>query len=188
MKTILTFIVLIFGSTSLLFAQAGREEIYPDQVSINHNDAVKQFSRLFVSDFFRQGGFSRDASDLVGDSNRLSDVSIYGNNNTAEIAQLGLYNYANVGIYGNGNSVDIQQNGLNLAATLKLMGENNEFNLSQSGQNNTYYGVMLLADQIINRTQSGMNNTLVEFGIGSIPLNISQTGDAMQLIIDYNQN
>lgn len=178
----LTFVLMHAIST----AQVAKVDLYPQQVEISHNDAVRQFSQFFVSSFNTLGGLS--ANQISGNANSAleTNLAIEGNNNSTSASQTGLYNYATVGIIGDFNQLNLMQDGTNNTALLGLRGDNNAFNLSQIGDNNFYVGAYRTSNASINAAQIGNNLRAVEIGIGRIPIVIRQEGNGASLIINHH--
>jgi len=180
MKTLLTIVVLIFLAANTSFSQSVDREIFPEQVSIDHNQAVKSFSGDYVT---------MSASSLT-DKEKPPEVSVQtaivrqiGMENMVMLNQAGELNYANISTEGHFNHVDWSQIGIRNWVSVKLTGDHNRVIGEQRGDFNqlrlNYEGDGL--DQSF--LQNGNYQTLEFNGVG-IPMSVTQTGDGATVIIE----
>jgi hypothetical protein len=188
MKKTISLIVsfLLVSGVSFAQAQVGNADIYPEQVEINHNAAVRQFSQFFVTSFNSLGGINANLVNGPQNSNLETNLSIIGNYNSSTSTQSGLNNFAAIGIIGDYNRVNLIQDGNDNRALLGLEGNDNLFNLSQIGNDNQYFGAYRTSNATINAEQIGNGLRAVEIGTGGIPLIIRQQGNGANLIINHN--
>jgi len=181
MKLIPLILALFWVTGSLCYGQKQNREVYPEQVSINHNDAVKKFSRDFVSTMHQYQGVMDMNSMMLG-INNAAYVSQVGNDNTAILYQKGNGNVGIIDMEGNGNSSELNQNGNYLLSLLKLKGNYNSLDFDQSG--NRLGAMFYLEGQGLNfdavQNESGMQ--LLQGG-SSIPLLIRHSGGTTPIII-----
>lgn len=183
----ISLFVLIAGFNQLHAQKADREvDIFPEQVSIDHNEAVKRFSRDFVttlSDRKNQRGALEDAT---GSANQVAIINLIGTGNTANITQSGIGNFALIDITGNDNDADVEQRGRSNQALLNIIGNNIGVGLSQLGNENFFSRTF---------TQNGFSGDFLQVGSGlnlqvsgsnGIPLIIEQRGQGAGVIIENN--
>lgn len=191
MKTLLLTLSIVLGTALLASAQqssgSSKPEIYPQQVSIHHNDAVQHFSRDFRT--ARTFGQSLNLFSLMGDVNfnNLSAVGLRGNENTAVLSQVGSGNVGIISVIGSNNDTSLSQNGNNLYALLGIDGSGNTLDFSQTG---SYNGAAFLLngngmDYKASQTDAGMQ--LMRGGRTSIPFTIRHSGPStIPIIINHN--
>ncbi|HEX6982044.1 MAG TPA: hypothetical protein VF181_04730 [Balneolaceae bacterium] len=181
MKTLILFILMSTAIASASMAQKTDREIYPKQVSIEHNEAVKSFSGDFVTAFL--SNFSLADLQQASKSSLFSSINMIGNENVAFLIQEGLNNAGMINILGRKNEAKLSQRGQNLFSILNLFGNYNNFEMVQQGTGLQSY--LNLGGSGLNfeafQTNSGM--TLIQRGPGAIPLTIHQTGQAIPIII-----
>lgn len=186
MKTLLFTIALILTlATGAASQQNTKPEVYPRQVSIEHNDAVQHFSRDFVTSLYGRNAVL-NLSSLMGSVNNLASVNLIGDQNTAVLSQLGSGNIGLINVIGNYNETSLTQEGNNLFAQLGIKGDNNSLEFDQSG---SYNGAAFLLfgnglDYKATQTDAGMQ--LFQGGGTSIPFTIQRTGRTIPIIISHN--
>ncbi len=179
MKTLLTIVVLIFLASSAL-SQSVDREIFPEQVSIEHNQAVKSFSGDYVT---------MSASSL-SENEKPPEVSVQtaivtqiGMENMVLLSQTGDLNYANISTVGDNNRVDWSQVGMRNWVSLELIGDQNRITGEQRGDFNqlrlNYEGDGLEQSFL----QDGDYQILEFNGVG-IPMTVTQRGDGATVIIE----
>jgi len=177
----LTALITVFAG-SLALAQTQREEVYPQQASIEHNQAVKTFSRDYVTLFANSSLLGYLQQGLM-DVNQIGKIGVSGNNNTAYLEQNGNLNIGLINITGNNNEANLDQQGNRLYSNLNLIGNYNKLDVLQVGINLQNY-IQLRGDNLsfnVEQTNSGLQ--LMQNGAHSIPLKIQQTGRIIPLII-----
>ena len=188
MKKVLT--LLLFGGllSTCVFAQGVEREvdIFPEQVSIEHNDAVKKFSKDYVT----AGQFSSGIGSFINSilqADQLAIINQFGNENIASITQSGSNNYAMINIVGDQNDIGIEQDGNWNAAGLTFIGDQNEFSLIQRGFLNVFKRVQVTDGYQGQYIQNGFSLGLEVRGTNGIPMSIEQTGQNMGILIEnYN--
>ncbi len=180
MKTLLTIVILIFLGTSTSFSQSVDREIFPEQVSIDHNQAVKSFS----GDYVTMSASSLSENDEPPEVTvQTAIVNQFGMENMVLLNQTGELNYANITTEGSFNHVDWSQIGLRNWVSVELTGNQNRITGEQRGDFNqlrlNYEGDGL--DQSF--LQDGNYQTLEFNGVGT-PMTVTQTGDGATVIIE----
>jgi len=180
MKIIITFtILLLVLSLSDIAAQSN--EVFPPQISTDHNEAVQMHSQRYVTSLYDNGGF---ANGVGSASTNFVDIVQFGVGNITDISQNGAGNFVNLSLIGNSNRTGIFQDGNFNSATILLSGNNNEFDLLQIGDNNIYNTERnhngARSDLVI---QEGDNLNINISGQG-VPLNIEQRGNGASVIIE----
>lgn len=185
MKNILLIcLIMVLGALSA-YGQGHSSEVYPKQASIEHNDAVKKFSRDVVSFFGRSpmfGGLQQRGMDV----NQFANITTIGHENVAILSQMGNWNIGMIDIEGNNNRTTLEQRGDRLYSQLDVNGNFNRLNVRQDGtdlQNFIYLSGNGL-DFGLTQTNSGLQ--LMQSNPGSIPLTIQHSGRSIPIII-HNQ-
>jgi len=165
--------------------ESKKQEIYPKQVSIEHNDAVQHFSRDFVTSLYDRSQ-ALNLQTLSSSFNNIASVYMMGDENTAVLKQLGSGNIGLINIWGSYNETSLTQEGQNLFAQLGIKGNGNTLEFDQSG---SYNGAVffLLGDGMdykASQTNAGMQ--LLQGGATSIPFSIQHTGGTIPIIISHN--
>ena len=187
MKTI-TLLIAIWGiACAIAFGQEQQtqKEVYPQQASIEHNEAVKTFSRDFVTAFPAFNGLNSLGSSLSG-INNTANINMMGSDNIAGISQRGYNILGGINIEGDNNTTQLTQMGLNLSSNINIEGNFNEFGMTQLGiglQNNVQISGSNLQ---FNALQTNFGFQLQQQGMGSIPLSIQTTGRSVPIIIQNN--
>lgn len=190
MKTLIHILLITFitGIVSVTAQTADRDvNVFPEQVSIEHNEAVERFSRDLTLILTKQLTGAEALNDAVNSADQVAIINQFGDNNVAEIFQSGFGNFARIDIEGNRNIAGIEQRGDENQAFLGIIGNDNVISLLQEGNNN-----------IFNRTftesgfnagpfvQTGNNLNIQVTGSGGIPMIIEQTGQGAGIIIRNN--
>jgi len=180
MKTLLTIVILILVGMSPAISQSVDREIFPEQVSIDHNQAVKSFSGDFV---IMESAAETDSRELPEVTVQTAIVTQIGMENLVNLSQSGELNYANISTIGDNNHVDWSQVGMRNWVSVNLNGNFNRVDGVQSGNYNQlrleYEGDGL--DQSF--LQDGDHQFLEFIGVG-IPMTVTQRGDGATLIIE----
>ncbi|MEX2478843.1 MAG: curlin repeat-containing protein [Gracilimonas sp.] len=182
---LLTTLFLIMGSSSIFAQMANRDaEVFPEQVSIDHNEAVRSFSRDFVT---ADANFNSGLESVLQSMQMLSQlvlVSETGNNNTIRLSQDGFNNFIFTGLNGDKNELEVEQRGDNNAASFRILGNYNELSLLQEGSYNIFsrsYNSDFNQGQF---SQSGIGLNMQIEGQNSIPLIIEQRGQGSGILIE----
>lgn len=180
-STIILLILLMFPV--ILTAQADRNrEVFPSQVSIEHNSAVKSFSQDFVT-AFTIGNLQSD--EVVSGANQIAIINQFGTGNTALLEQFGMSNMATISLIGNFNFTELKQVGSNNISNIHLIGDNNRMTGLQDGESNRLDILFEGSDLSREFVQIGDNHSIEITGKG-IPISITQTGNGTNLIIENN--
>jgi hypothetical protein len=176
--------IILFIPTSVI-AQDSNKEVYPEQVSIEHNEAVKKFSKDYV--LTRPGFLSvgETSPSALGLSN-LAEINVLGSENIITLKQLGTGLVGYMDIKGDLNEASIFQKGTNLESILQIQGNANQFDLLQEGvdlaNNFEIIGSGMSFDAVQTNTGFELNQT----GVGAIPLSIEQIGGVVPIRIESN--
>ena len=81
--------------------------VFPEQVSIDHNEAVERFSRDLTLILTKQLTGAEALNDAVNSADQVAIIDQFGDNNVAEIFQSGFGNFAKIDIKGNRNNATI---------------------------------------------------------------------------------
>jgi hypothetical protein len=162
--------------------------VFPEQVSIEHNEAVERFSRDLTLILTKQLTGAEALNDAVNSADQVAIIDQFGDNNVAEIFQSGFGNFAKIDIKGNRNNARIDQDGNNNRALLNIFANDNVISLLQEGNNNFIEGNFredgfAPAEPF---SQIGNNLNIQVTGSGGIPMIIEQTGQGAGLIIRNN--
>jgi len=187
MKNITSLIAIWGLAFTMAFAQdkGTNSEVYPEQASIEHNEAVKNFSRDFVTAFPAFSGLNSLGGILSGMENSAS-INMAGSDNIAGISQRGYNILGRINIEGDNNNMQLIQTGLNLSSNISIDGNFNEFGMTQLGvglQNNIQISGSNLQ---FNALHTNFGFQLQQQGMGSIPLSIQTTGRSVPIIIQNN--
>src|SRR5690625_2260982 len=137
MKTL--FLPVLF--CELIISSAwGQEvkEVYPQQSSIEHNRAVKNFSKDFVLTL-PESRLSPGTQYPGNEFNNIALIEISGSDNITALSQQGYGITGSVNVMGSKNRTDFSQAGSDLYSMLRIEGNLNEFDMRQYGtglQNN----------------------------------------------------
>ncbi|MDZ7806589.1 MAG: curlin repeat-containing protein [Gracilimonas sp.] len=181
-------LILLAGLFSVsAFAQGVEREVdvFPEQVSIDHNDAVKKFSKDYVSSGIYRSGLSSFINSIM-QADQIAMINQFGNDNIASISQTGNRNEAYVTIIGDRNEAGVEQYGNDNFALLKILGDDNKYGLLQEGNDNRFVGGIFTNGYQNNYTQSGSGLSFTLQGPNSMGLMIEQIGQGFDLIIETN--
>lgn len=184
-RLILILLASFIGTTAYAQGVERDVDVFPEQVSIEHNDAVKKFSKDYVS----SGIMSSSASSFINSilqANQLAIINQFGNDNIASISQSGNGNQAYVTIFGDRNEAGVEQYGNDNFALLKILGNDNEYGLLQEGNDNRFVGGIFTNGYQNNYVQSGNELTFELQGPNSMGLMIEQFGQGFDLLIETN--
>ncbi len=187
MKNI-TLVIVIWGLAYIMAFGQQKDtniEVYPEQASIEHNDAVKNFSRDFVTAFPAFNGLNSLGGSLLSINNTAS-INMLGSDNIAGISQQGYNILGEINIDGDNNNTQLIQKGLNLSSNINIEGNFNEFGMTQLGiglQNNIQISGSNLQ---FNALHTNFGFQLQQQGVGSVPLSIQNTGRSIPIIIENN--
>jgi len=188
MKTLINILLVLFLFTitdGLAQEKERKADIFPDQVSIEHNEAVQRFSRDFVTSLADRREGTQALNDAVNGANQVAIINQFGLGNAASIFQTGFGNFASINLVGLDNEAAIYQRGDDNESRINLIGINNELSILQDGSNNTFNVDFLGAGLNQDVSQVGNNLSIQTRGIG-IPLRIEQTGQGAGIIIENN--
>lgn len=184
MKSLLLLLLLALAGFYHSVAQTSQNpgEVFIQQASFDHNDAVKQFTgdftTMFDMDFDAFSGFDEESNSAV--------VNMYGNDNRSSVGQSGWGNMAFVNILGDRNTTGLTQSGSGNQYILNLEGNDNSVTGDQVGSDNRLR--MDLIGTVNNQTftQTGNNLTLqlIDNGNGGIPMQIEQQGNGASVTIE----
>jgi len=180
MKTLIAIISFVLVGSIGAYSQNADREVFPEQVSIEHNQAVRSFSSDFVITLPALTPVIRDLPAVDRQTARITQT---GDMNTVTLTQTGLQNYAEITTIGNGNMVGWNQNGRSNWVKLDLIGDDNSFTGNQRGNENQLN---------LNYTGSGINQSFnqigsshyLEFSGVGIPMSVTQRGNGTAIIIE----
>lgn len=186
MKMLLLIVVFSLGTSITTTAQqTAKKEVYPVQVSIEHNEAVKNFSSDFVSSFTSSSLFDRPSFSLFG-INNLASTNIRGSENLTVLSQQGYDIIGGINILGNQNTATLNQSGSDLLSILNIKGNYNEFNMTQQGIGLQNLVFILGSDLHFDALHTNNGFELNQHGVGGIPMSLEQTGGTLPIIIENN--
>lgn len=185
MKVILLVAVLSLASLLTVSAQESDREVYPEQVSIEHNEAVKNFSSDFVSSFPTTGLFDNSALTLLG-VNNLAALNVQGSENLTVLNQQGYGIFGGINILGDSNKASLSQSGSDLMSILDIRGDYNIFDMTQQGIGLKNIVFVLGSGLQFDALHTNAGFELNQVGAGSIPLSIEQKGTTVPIIIENN--
>lgn len=161
-----------------------RSEVYPEQVSIQHNEAVKSFSRDFVT--MLPGASSSDFLNGDFSINNMAAISIWGDENQATLNQQGYGILGYINIDGDENQARFNQSGTNLNSILTISGDANQFDMVQDGSGLSNGFLLIGSGLQFDVTQTNSGFELNQNGQSSIPFSIQHTGQLPPIIIEKN--
>ncbi|MBP3191740.1 hypothetical protein [Natronogracilivirga saccharolytica] len=170
---------LLTGYTSVL-SQNSEREVFPEQVSIDHNEAVRGFSGDFVTMNPTAG---RTDEDLPETSQNTAIISLIGMENMVMLEQIGSMNRAALSINGDGNDAEFTQNGIGNTASVNVVGSDNFIRGWQEGNYN-HIGLNYEGSGTQQQVQQLGNHQSAEFNGVGMPLTITQSGDGARVIIE----
>lgn len=171
MRTLILYLIFIGVFISAAIAQEN-QEIYPQQASIDHNQAVKNFSSDYMSALQNNSQLNlQQLSD--GISSAL--INVEGNENLTVLSQQGYGIVGLIDIKGHNNQTSMQQNGSNLLSVLEIEGHSNKFDMKQTGNNLQNYFQIFSSDANFELQQNNSGMQFRQSGTGTIPLSIQQS-------------
>lgn len=181
----LMFAMLITAFTAGVVMAQETEEVYPQQSSIVHNDAVISFSQDYVitnpNNYLPS--FFQDADT---DINQIGNISITGNYNIAYLSQIGNQNIGMINIEGDNNEANLNQMGSSLYSNLNLIGNYNRLDVLQEGSDLQNYIKIGGNNLQFSVEQDNLGLELTEIGSSTIPISIQHTGEIIPIIIENN--
>ncbi|WP_340104018.1 hypothetical protein [Rhodohalobacter sp. 8-1] len=184
MKRLLLLLIIALAGFYRVDAQTSKNpgEVFIQQASFDHNDAVKQFTGDFVTMF----EMDFDAFAESGENSNTAIVNQYGNNNTTGITQNGWGNKALVNLLGDNNTTGLLQQGSDNQFILNLEGNDNTLTGTQQGSQNKLRMDLIGSGTNQTFTQMGNNLTieLIDNGTGGVPLQIEQRGDGASVTVE----
>jgi hypothetical protein len=184
MKGLILLIILGLAAVFQAGAQTSQNpgEVFIQQATFDHNDAVKQFTGDFVTMF----EMDFDAFDESGENSNTAIVNQYGNNNTTGITQNGWGNKALVNLLGDYNTTGLEQSGSDNQFILNLEGSNNSVTGQQRGSQNSLRLDLIgtLNNQTFSQIGNNLTLELVDNGSSGVPLQIEQRGDGATVRVE----
>lgn len=193
MRTILiTFTLLLLLATPPAVAQEGpSDEIFVTQIEPLVNpearlSADEALDLIYTRLWTEHDRNALDAYRSRGVGGSFALVSQAGTGNVADVLQAGPANLAVLYQQGNGNASLLGQIGAGNLYGSYLTGSGNATSVVQRGCNNIY--VLDFKGDGLQHTavQAGANNQAVQVGAGTVPFDIEQRGDNMQMIIRHS--
>lgn len=180
MKSLLTIVLLLIVGMSSAFSQNVDREIFPEQVSIEHNQAVKSFSGDYVTMSVSTRSEDHKPPEV---SVQTAIVTQIGMENMVTLNQTGELNYADITTDGNFNTVEWLQDGRRNWVSIVLDGSSYEIDGLQDGNYNevrmNYQG-----DGFKQTILQEGNHQFLEFTGRPIPMTVTQRGDGATVIIE----
>lgn len=184
MKKLILILIVALAVAFEADAQTSQNpgEVFIQQASFDHNDAVKQFTGDFVTMF----EMNFDAFDDSGENSNTAIVNQYGNGNSSGITQNGWGNKALVNLLGDNNTTGLLQQGSDNQFILNLEGNGNTLTGTQQGSQNKLRMDLIGSGTNQTFTQMGNNLTieLIDNGTGGVPLQIEQRGDGASVTVE----
>jgi len=184
MKKVILILIVALAGIYEADAQTSQNpgEVFIQQASFDHNDAVKQFTGDFVTMF----KMDFDAFDDSGENSNTAIVNQYGNGNTSGITQNGWGNKALVNLLGDNNTTGLLQQGSDNQFILNLEGNDNTLTGTQQGSQNKLRMDLIGSGSNQTFTQMGNNLTieLIDNGTGGVPMQIEQRGDGASVTVE----
>jgi hypothetical protein len=184
MKKLLLLLIVPLAGFMEANAQTAKNpgEVFIQQATFDHNDAVKQFTGDFVTMF----EMDFDAFDESGENSNTAIVNQYGNNNTTGITQNGWGNKALVNLLGDYNTTGLEQSGSDNQFILNLEGSNNSVTGQQRGSQNSLRLDLIgtLNNQTFSQIGNNLTLELVDNGSSGVPLQIEQRGDGATVRVE----
>ena len=184
MKKVILILIVALAGIYDADAQTSQNpgEVFIQQASFDHNDAVKQFTDDFVTMF----EMDFDTFDDSGENSNTAIVNQYGNGNTSGITQNGWGNKALVNLLGDNNTTGLLQHGSDNQFILNLEGNDNTLTGTQQGSQNKLRMDLIGSGSNQTFTQMGNNLTieLIDNGTGGVPMQIEQRGDGASVTVE----
>lgn len=178
MKTLVALFLFFGFLISSAFGQSS-QEVYPKQVHIEHNDAVKSFSKDYVS-LFRTSDLGLFADHENGS---IGNISVTGSENVSFLLQQGYGIKGFIDVVGDHNLTSLQQQGGDLMSTLDIQGNQNQMDMTQQGFGLSNSIQLFGSGSNIDAMHTSQGLFLQQSGPGVIPLTIEQKGRPSPLII-----
>lgn len=185
MKAFIFTIIFIVSITTTPHAQNSDREVYPRQVSIEHNEAVKNFSTDFIT-AYPAGSALANLKEISEGTSLFSSINMIGNDNLALLLQKGYNTASIINIFGNANVATINQRGYDLLSILNIKGNSNQFNMVQQGSGLDSEIYVLGSEMNISAFQNHKGMNLIQRGAGVIPLSIHHSGRSIPIFIRNN--
>ncbi|MCC5925868.1 MAG: hypothetical protein JJU41_04840 [Bacteroidetes bacterium] len=186
MKTALFTLLLATLVTHLVSAQNNSREVFPEQVSIEHNEAVRSFSGDFVTAHNVGSAQGSTMANMSGMTGNMSFLNILGMMNFVDASQNGNANLFSLTIEGDENTAGITQRGSGNEAQIQLIGNNNTLNTLQHGRSNLL-NMNIFSNGLMHNTQQiGNANQIMIQGEQRTPLQIEQRGNGIGIVIEQN--
>lgn len=181
MKTCVSTVALLFAWFSLAVAQTSQNpgEVFIEQASITHSDAVKQFTGEFATTLF-------NTIDIFPDKIRSDQSTVIiqkGAGNRAFLEQDGILNTALLNLIGADNNTTLIQAGNRNSSVIKLTGSDNLVDFLQLGKDNRLEVNIIGSGLNQQFEQFGNNHAMQVSGIG-LPIQVSQAGNGVSVIIE----
>ncbi len=176
--------LIIIVSIVLLGAGAGiaqnNSEVFPEQVSIDHNEAVQSYSRDYVLMTSVANTPNHPAYNGKG---HIAAISQFGSDNNAAINQAGVSHFAEIILTGDANEVWSDQRGRGNQLFIDLTGDRNRITSLQKGNRNSIWLQETATGTQWSFEQLGSNHEIEIIGSG-IPMTIRQTGYGESFMVD----
>jgi len=179
--------VIIFSfNFGVAIAQDANQEVYPEQISIEHNQAVKDFSSRYVSTLTGSALSLENLQQAAAGTNQFALINMVGDNNIATLIQTGgIGNAGLIDILGDQNKASLNQNGSDLLSILEIKGNLNQFNMDQLGSNLQKHVLIDGTGLQFDAEQTNAGFKLMQTGT-SIPFTLEQNGGSLPIIISNN--
>lgn len=185
MKTFLLTMLMVGMLTISSQAQKLDREIYPEQASIEHNEAVKSFSGDFVS-LFTNSSVLGNLQQMSMDANQIANIQTFGDENFAMLNQMGVSNIGVINILGNENNASLEQQGDRLFSILDIRGNRNSLDMLQDGVDLQNFLQITGSGMAFDVQQTNAGLQLMQTGVGSMPMYIQRSGRSIPIIISNN--
>lgn len=180
MKTLAHIIILLLLGFANAFSQNSAREVFPEQVSIDHNEAVRGFSGDYVT---MNPAAVRPGDDVAESRENTAIITMRGMENMVMLEQTGSLNRSIVSVTGANNEIKYSQDGFANTQSINIAGDQNFITGWQEGNYN-HIGLNYSGSGVEQRfQQNGMNQSIEFNGVG-IPISVSQSGDGARVIIE----
>lgn len=184
MKILMSLLITLGITISTATGQVGEKEVYPKQASVNHNEAVKNFSKGFVSNSW--GGALFDNAGLGSNFIKTATINVLGSDNISILSQYGYGITGVINVQGNHNETSLNQVGTDLRSILNIKGSYNEFNMDQFGHGLSNFVNVSGSGLQFDARQTNYGFEMSQQGVHSIPLSIQQRGRTIPITIKNN--
>lgn len=171
MKLLIIILSLILLRAGNGFAQ-NNSEVFPEQVSIDHNEAVQSHSRDYVLMISVPEPSRHPAYNGMG---HIAAISQTGSENITKLNQTGFSHFAEIILTGDLNEIWSDQRGKYNQLYINLTGDHNRITSFQEGEQNSIWLQETASGTHWNFEQLGNHHEIEIIGSG-IPMNIRQTG------------